>query len=124
MSAVKNKRSLGAHPLISPQPSLLICSYDAAGKPNVMAAAWAGICCSKPLSVAVGIRPERWSHDAILARKAFTVCHAPISLMAEADFVGMASGRNHDKFAEAGLTAVRAENVDAPYVAQCPVILE
>ena len=124
MSAVKTKRSLGAHPLISPQPSFLICSYDAAGKPNVMAAAWAGICCSKPLSLAVGIRPERWSHDAILARKAFTVCHAPISLMTEADFVGMASGRNHDKFAEAGLTAVRAENVDAPYVAECPVILE
>ena len=124
MSAIKNKRSLGAHPLISPQPSLLIGSYDAAGKPNVMAAAWAGICCSKPLSIAVGIRPERWSHDAILTRKAFTVCHAPVSLMAEADFVGMASGRNHDKFAEAGLTAVRAEKVDAPYVAQCPVVLE
>ena len=124
MSALKTKRSLGAHPLVSPAPSFLIGSYDATGKPNVMAAAWAGICCSKPLSIAVAIRPERWSHDAILARKAFTVGHAPVSLMAEADFVGMASGRRYDKFTMAALTPVRAEKVDAPYVAQCPVILE
>ncbi len=122
--SLKIKRSLGAHPLVSPAPSFLIGSYDAANKPNVMAAAWAGICCSKPLSIAVGVRPERWTHDAVLARKAFTVCHAPVSLMAEADFVGMASGRVHDKFSMAGLTAVRAEKVDAPYVAECPVILE
>ena len=124
MSALKTKRSLGAHPLVSPAPSFLIGSYDATGKPNVMAAAWAGICCSKPLSIAVAIRPERWSHDAILARKAFTVGHAPVSLMAEADFVGMASGRDRDKFAEAKLTAVRAEKVDAPYADECPVVLE
>ena len=94
MSALKTKRSLGANPLVSPAPSFLIGSYDAAGKPNVMTAAWAGICSSKPLSIAVGVRPERWSHEAILARKAFTVGHAPVSLMAEADFAGMASGRD------------------------------
>ena len=124
MSALKTKRSLGAHPLVSPAPSFLIGSYDDAGKPNVMTAAWAGICSSKPLSIAVGVRPERWSHEAILARKAFTVGHAPVSLMAETDFAGMASGRERDKFAEAGFTAVRAEKVDAPYVDQCPVVLE
>ena len=124
MSNTHTKRSLGAKPLVSPAPSFLIGSYDANGRPNIMAAAWAGICCSKPLSIAVGIRPERWSHDAIIARQAFTVNHAPVSLMAEADFVGMASGRLYDKFALAKLTAVRAEKVDAPYVAECPVILE
>ena len=56
MSAVKNKRSLGAQPLISPQPSLLICSYDAAGKPNVMAAAWAGICYEKAHSELITLK--------------------------------------------------------------------
>ncbi len=124
MSEIKKKVSLGAGPLVSPAPSFLIGSYDAEGKPNIMAAAWAGICCSDPLSIAVGIRPQRFSHDAILTRKAFTVNIASVRLMAEADFAGMASGRRYDKFALAGLSAERAEKVDAPYVAECPVILE
>ncbi len=124
MADIKIKHSLGVRPLVSPAPSFLIGSYDADDMPNIMTAAWAGICCSKPLSIAVAIRPERWSHSAIMARKAFTVNHAPVSLMAEADFAGMASGRDGDKFARANLTPVRAEKVDAPYVDECPVILE
>ena len=99
-------------------------TYDAEGKPNVMTAAWAGICSSEPLSLMVAIRPERWTHEALLARKAFTVGIASESMLAAADFVGMASGRRYDKFAAAGLTAEKAEKVDAPYVAECPVILE
>jgi flavin reductase (DIM6/NTAB) family NADH-FMN oxidoreductase RutF len=36
----------------------------------------------------------------------------------------MASGRNVDKFAETGLTPVRSELVDAPYVAEFPLVIE
>ena len=32
--------------------------------------------------------------------------------------------RQADKFAAAGLTPVAGEHVDAPYVAECPVVLE
>lgn len=118
------KRSLGAHPLLYPEPVLLVCTYDANDKPNVMTAAWGGICGSDPLSLVIGVRPVRWTYDAILARKAFTVGIATEAMVREADFVGMASGRRYDKFAMSGLTPVRAEKVDAPYVAECPVILE
>lgn len=124
MAELKRKVSLGTAPLVSPAPSFLIGSYDAEGKPNIMAAAWAGICCSEPLSIAVGIRPQRFSHDSIIIHKAFTVNIAPVSLMAEADFVGMASGRRYDKFAMTGLTPLRAEKVNAPYAVECPVIME
>lgn len=118
------KVSLGARPLLYPEPALLICTYDADGKPNVMTAAWAGICNSDPVSLMVAVQPPRWTHDALLARKAFTVCVPPEQLVAETDFFGMASGHKHDKFAETGLTPVKAEKVDAPYIAECPVILE
>jgi flavin reductase (DIM6/NTAB) family NADH-FMN oxidoreductase RutF len=124
MSAIPAKRSLGAFPLLYPQPVLLVATYDADGKPNVMAAAWGGICSSDPLSLSVSIRPQRWTHDALLARKAFTVCIAPESMAAAADYVGIASGRRCDKFPIAGFTPVKAEKVDAPYIAECPVILE
>jgi flavin reductase (DIM6/NTAB) family NADH-FMN oxidoreductase RutF len=42
------KKSLGAKTIIYPTPVLVIGSYDKNGKPNVMTAAWGGICCSSP----------------------------------------------------------------------------
>ena len=124
MSSTSVKRSLGALPLLYPLPVLLVATYDAEGKPNAMAAAWGGICGSDPLSLTVSVRPERWTHDALLARKAFTVCIASESMAAGADYMGMASGRRYDKFAVAGFTPVKAEKVDAPYIAESPVVLE
>jgi flavin reductase (DIM6/NTAB) family NADH-FMN oxidoreductase RutF len=120
----RNKRSLGPSPLLYPEPALLVCVWDAAGKANVMLAAWGGICCSEPPSLAVGIRPERWTYAALLSRKAFTVGIPSEDLLAGADFVGMVSGKRMDKFARAGFSAQKAEFVDAPYVAECPVVLE
>jgi flavin reductase (DIM6/NTAB) family NADH-FMN oxidoreductase RutF len=89
-----------------------------------MAAAWGGICSSDPLSLTVSVRPERWTHDALLTRKGFTVCIASENMAVATDYVGIASGRRYDKFAVAGFTPVRAEKVDAPYIAECPVVLE
>ncbi len=124
MSSLKEKLSLGPKPFLYPEPVLLVGSYDAEGKPNVMTAAWGGICSSDPVSLCVSVRPPRWTHGAILERKAFTVSIPTVAMVREADYVGMASGRRYDKFAVTGLTPVKAEKVDAPYVAECPVVLE
>ena len=124
MPPAKVKRSLGARPFLYPLPVFLVATYDMEGKPNVMAAAWGGICSSDPLSLTVSVRPERWTHDALIARKGFTVCIAPENMAVAADYAGIASGRRYDKFPVAGLTPVRAEKVDAPYIAECPVVLE
>ena len=121
---VKQKRSLGPAPLLYPEPALLIATYDSADKPNIMTVAWAGICASNPVSLMVAIQPPRHTHDPLLTRKAFTVCVPSEKWVAEIDYVGMVSGKTHDKFAACGFTAVRAEYVDAPYIAECPVILE
>ncbi len=121
---MKNKRSLGAEPFLYPLPVLLVGTYDGQGKPNLMNAAWGGICGSEPVSLYVSIRPSRHTHDALLARKAFTVGIANTALAQAADYLGMASGKNADKFAVAGLTPIRAQKVDAPYAAECPVVLE
>jgi len=118
------KKSLGAKTLLFPTPVLMVGTYDHAGKANLMNAAWGGICCSDPPCVAVSLRKAPHSYDAIAARKAFTVGIANESRMVEADYVGIASGRDADKFAVAGLTPVRSELVDAPYAAEFPVVLE
>ena len=118
------KQSLGPKTLLFPTPVLMVGSYDQAGKPNLMNAAWGGICCSEPPCVTVSIRKARHSYDSIMSRKAFTVGITNEAYIAEADYVGIASGRNADKFAVAGLTPVRSEVVDAPYAAEFPVVLE
>ncbi|MSN26927.1 MAG: flavin reductase family protein [Geobacter sp.] len=118
------KQSLGAKTLLFPTPVLMVGTYDQAGKPNLMNAAWGGVCCSDPPCVTVSLRKARHSYDSIVERKAFTVGIANEAHMTEADYVGIASGRNSDKFAVAGLTPVRSELVDAPYAEEFPLVLE
>ncbi|HIX40584.1 MAG TPA: flavin reductase family protein [Candidatus Desulfovibrio intestinigallinarum] len=115
---------LGPTPLAYPLPAFLVGTYDSEGRANIMTVAWGGICCSEPPCIAISVRPGRYSHDAILARKAFTVNVPSVALAGKVDFAGMACGKNSDKFMELGLTAERSSRVDAPCVAQCPLILE
>lgn len=121
---MSSKRSLGPLPLLYPEPALLVCTYDVNGKANAMVAAWGGICCSEPLCLTVSVRPERWTFESLLARKAFTVCIPSEALLVKADFLGIASGRRYDKLALSSLTPVASEKVDAPLIAECPVALE
>lgn len=118
------KKSLGSRTIGFPTPLFLVGTYDSDGKPNIMAAAWAGISCSKPVCVSASLRAATHSHGAIVSRKAFTVSIASAAQVKEADYAGIASGRDVDKFAATGLTSVRSDLVDAPYVAECPVVLE
>jgi flavin reductase (DIM6/NTAB) family NADH-FMN oxidoreductase RutF len=118
------KKSLGAKTLLFPTPVLLVGTYDREGKPNLMNAAWGGICCSQPPCVAVSLRKATYSYAAIIDRQAFTVGIPAEARMKEADYVGIVSGREVDKFAVAGLTAVRSAVVDAPYAAEMAVVLE
>jgi flavin reductase (DIM6/NTAB) family NADH-FMN oxidoreductase RutF len=118
------KKSLGAKTLAVPTPTWLVGTYDAAGRPNIATVAWCGVCCSEPPSVAISLRKSRYSYDAIVARRAFTVNVPTETHVREADFAGILSGRDVDKFAAAGLTAVRSELVDAPYVSEFPLVLE
>jgi flavin reductase (DIM6/NTAB) family NADH-FMN oxidoreductase RutF len=99
-------------------------TYDRDGKPNVMTASWGGICCSQPPCVAVSLRKATCTHGNITARKAFTISIPSEKFVKEADYFGMVSGRNVDKFAATGLTPVKSELVDAPYVKEFPLIVE
>jgi len=118
------KQSLGAKTLIYPTPVLVVGSYDADGRPNVMTAAWGGIACSKPPCVSVSLRAATATHGNIVARKAFTISLPNGAQVAAADYFGLVSGRKVDKFAATGLTPARSELVDAPYVAEFPLVVE
>jgi flavin reductase (DIM6/NTAB) family NADH-FMN oxidoreductase RutF len=117
-------KSLGAKTLIYPAPVLVVGTYNKAGKPNVMTAAWGGICCSQPPCVAVSLRKVTQSHANILEREAFTISIPSEKYVKEADYFGLVSGSNTDKFAATKLTPVKSKLVDAPYVKEFPLVLE
>jgi flavin reductase (DIM6/NTAB) family NADH-FMN oxidoreductase RutF len=118
------KRSLGAKSLVYPTPVFVIGSYGEKGEPNVMTAAWAGICCSKPPAITVSLRKATYTHGNIVKRKAFTVNVPSDDMVVQADYFGMVSGRTEDKFAAVGYTPVRSDIVDAPYIEECAMVLE
>jgi flavin reductase (DIM6/NTAB) family NADH-FMN oxidoreductase RutF len=89
-----------------------------------MTIAWGGICCSQPPCIAVSLRKATYSYGNIMERKAFTINVPSEAHARQADYFGLVSGRKVDKFAATGLTPVKADTVDAPYVGEFPLILE
>ena len=89
-----------------------------------MNVAWGGICCSEPPCVSVAIREATLTYHNLVQNQAFTVGIPSRKQVEVADFVGLVSGRNHDKFQEAGLTALKSEHVNAPIAAELPFTLE
>jgi flavin reductase (DIM6/NTAB) family NADH-FMN oxidoreductase RutF len=118
------KISLKPNTILQPHPVLIIGTYGADGKPNIMSAAWGGICCSAPPCVAVSLREATLTYHNILLSGAFTVGIPSRRHVEAADYAGIVSGRDHDKFAETGLTPIKSEKVNAPLAAELPFSLE
>jgi len=118
------KNSLGAKTILYPTPVMLVGTYDAAGKPNIMTVAWGGICCSSPPCVAVSLRKVTYTYGNIVQQGAFTINIPSEKYAAAADYCGLVSGKKTDKFAETGLTPIRSSLVNAPYIDEFPLVLE
>jgi len=118
------KKSLGAKTIVYPTPVLIVGAYDESGKPNAANVAWGGICCSTPPCVTISLRKATYSYGCIMERKAFTINIPSEEYAKQADYCGIASGKNEDKFSATGLTPVKSELVDAPFIKEFPLILE
>jgi flavin reductase (DIM6/NTAB) family NADH-FMN oxidoreductase RutF len=103
---------------------LVIGTYGPDGRPNIMTAAWGGIACSKPPCISVSLREATLTYHNIQQAGAFTVNIPSEKHFKEADFAGMVSGRECDKFKETGLTPGKSKLVNAPIVEEFPYALE
>ena len=118
------KISQGANTIAVPQPVWLVGTYDSEGNPNIMTAAWTGICNSDPPCMQVSLRPTRQTYESIIQRKSFTLSIPSEEYWVEADYVGMVSGRDADKFENTLFSPVKSDLVDAPYVDECGMVIE
>ena len=108
---------------IFPMPVLMIATYNEDGSVNVMNAAWGTM--QERGRVALNLTESHKTVKNIKAKGAFTVSIADAAHVVEADYFGVVSGNNTtDKFAKSGLTAEKAECVDAPVINEFPICLE
>lgn len=118
------KKSAGKLGLLFPNPVMVVGTYDQQGEPNAITLAWGGIASSDPESVSIAVRPSRYTHEALTRTRAFTINLPSVEYSAQADYFGMVSGRTAHKFEATGLTPVRGDFVDAPYIAEFPYCME
>lgn len=108
---------------IFPMPVLMVATYNEDGTVNVMNAAW-GTMQSRDIIV-LNLSETHKTVQNIKAKGSFTVSVADAEHMVEADYFGVESGNKvSDKFARSGLTASKAEMVDAPVINEFPICLE
>jgi flavin reductase (DIM6/NTAB) family NADH-FMN oxidoreductase RutF len=107
-----------------PMPAALIVSQPVGGRPNLMSIGYVGFTCWQPPIVALGINTARYTNAVIRETRQFVVAVPESGLVRGLDECGSVSGVEQDKFAHSGLTAVPADKVAAPLIAQCPVNLE
>lgn len=110
--------------MLNPVPAVMVTCQDEEGKPNIITVAWAGTICSDPPMLSISVRKERFSYDIIRRTGEFTVNLTTEDLAKAADWCGVRSGRDYDKFKETGLTAEPGVTVACPSIKESPISLE
>ena len=107
-----------------PAPAALVSAYGKRGKPNAMTAAWISNICADPVTLVVGIRDTRYTYELIVKNGCFGVNIPNVKIAKEADYFGIVSGRDVDKFKETGLTVFKGTEVKVPLIKECPINIE
>lgn len=120
LAKVQKEPGTGLFPL----PVVMASCAIPGARPNLITLAWVGVVASEPPVIAIGVRPERYSHALIIQSGEFVINIPDQNILAAVDYCGMVSGNEVDKFRETGLTPSEGRTVRTPHVAEAPVCLE
>ena len=109
--------------LLAPVPAVLV-SCGSMEHPNALTVAWTGIVNTKPAMTYISLQKSRYSYELIDQTGEFVINLVPQSMVKAADFCGVRSGRDMDKFAHCGFTPQRMTRVGAPGIEQSPINVE
>ncbi len=124
------KKQFAPGAMVNPVPVVMVsCGGngipgDPGERPNIITIAWTGIINSNPPMTYVSVRKERFSHEIISNAGEFVINLVNEPLTFAADWCGVKSGRDFDKFAEQKLTPVPAQIVSCPVIEESPVNIE
>ena len=110
--------------MLYPVPAVMVSCKRGDEKPNIITVAWASTSCSSPAMISISIRPERYSYNIIKETGEFVVNLVTEELVYAADYCGVRSGRDVDKFEQMKLTPTESKTVKVPGIGESPVNIE
>ena len=110
--------------MLYPVPPVMVSCQRPGEKPNIITIAWAGTICSDPAMVSISVRKERYSYDILRQTGEFVINLTTRRLAKAADYCGVRSGRDTDKFQDMKLTPLKSKEILAPGIAESPVNIE
>ena len=110
--------------MVYPLPAVLVSCGSTPEEYNLLTVSWAGTVCTNPPMCYISVRPERHSYNIIKRNREFVINLTNEELARAADWCGVRSGRDCDKFRQMKLTPVPGAVVAAPRVGQAPVSIE
>ena len=116
------KVELPEHRRFQPGPASVVVMATCVGKegrPNIITLGMYMPISSRPPMVCIGVAPRRYSHKLIEETGEFVVNVPSIGLEEQVHYCGVKSGRDVDKFAETGLTAIPSMKVKPPRIEEC-----
>lgn len=110
--------------MVYPVPVVMVSVADGSGKTNIITVAWTGTICSDPPMAYISVRPERYSYQMLKETGEFVINLTSKNLARAADYCGVRSGKDVDKWKEMRLTPGKAQKVNAPIIEESPVNIE
>lgn len=110
--------------MLYPVPAVMVSCAGYDKKPNIITVAWAGTTCSSPAMVSISVRPERFSYHMLEESREFVINLVTKELVRAADYCGVKSGRDTDKWKECRLTQLPSKEISVPGIAESPVNIE
>ena len=111
--------------MLYPLPAVMVSVGDRDGNRNIFTVAWTGTVCTNPPMAYISVRPERYSYHMIEESGEFVINLTTEKLAQAADFCGVRSGRDLDKWKECRLTEQMAHSLRyAPCIEESPVNIE
>lgn len=125
MRSTKGRQVWRPGNMLYPLPAVMVSAADLQGEANILTVAWTGTVCSDPAMLYISVRPERYSYHMLKETGEFVVNLTTEKLAYAADWCGVRSGRDVDKWKELNLTKGKAEKLDhAPVILESPANIE
>jgi len=110
--------------MLYPLPAVMVSCGIKPEDYNIITISWAGTINTDPPMVSISIRESRHSFNIIKEAGEFVINLTNKELAFAADWCGVKSGRDVNKFKEMKLTPVPASKINTPMIAESPVNIE
>lgn len=110
--------------MVNPVPVVMVSCGETEAEYNIITIAWTGIVNSEPPMAYISVRKSRKSHGIIEKNGEFVINLCTEILAEAADYCGVKSGRDVNKFKSRNLTPIPGQMVKCPMIQESPVNIE